>query len=357
MAETTIGTPYPDLVADLLAYLLADEVVGVKTAIPGPDLPWLPWYAADFYGDPDVEAMDDRRQNWYRRLLDKSWQQKTPCFLPYDMVKLAAYCRCTPLELKADGQIVLDKFKPTEDGAFLYNRRMLKEYLAKAIPYSKQVSAGRGHGKGRGQASPLPNRLASPLPTPQGEGIPTPNQNQNQKNLKPEREITPDESLSGRDDLEEKLFALVKALPKGGKFASMTRVPHEVLEAIWQAIRDEALSKQTTELEAYVHILRRTAIYAGYVCQWDKSEARFSSNPVEWFGGSHYNDHESTWERITDGKATGPVAVTTGNRIPAGIARTRNNHSAALAAIQFDRETRSDHRSDDAPSGNDESNA
>jgi hypothetical protein len=168
--------PVPDVYADRDAERIAERCEGVIALLDDsaalaslPELPWtqlawLPWYPADFYGNGMVAAMSDKQELWYRRLLDRSWQMACPCFLPSDPAFLANLCRCTPLDLQADGAVVLDRFQRTGDGKYLYHPRMFREYL-KVLPgyLGKKIGAQKTNQKRREkkQQERSASRLAS----------------------------------------------------------------------------------------------------------------------------------------------------------------------------------------------------
>jgi hypothetical protein len=154
------ATDLDTVIATVLGTVKAGQVLPRAVVLPhgasGNQLSWLPWYMTDFYGNAMVEAMSDRQQNRYRRLLDKSWQLDPACFLPADLDLLASMCRCTPLDFQQDKAVILARFKCTEDGAHYYNVRLLREYLAAIAPYMKRLWAAENTNRQRKRAPVVP---------------------------------------------------------------------------------------------------------------------------------------------------------------------------------------------------------
>jgi hypothetical protein len=300
-----------DQIAHLLADLKAGKPVAIETAIPGASLHYLPWFPSDFYGNPVVEALSDRAQNWYRRLLDKSWQMPEPCFLPNDLTLLAGMCRCTPLDLQGEGVFVLAKFSKTEDGKYLFNRRMLKEYLECAIPYMKQVEAGRETARKRWSKDKSPS--SSPISVATSQADTNQNHNQNYKELKPsptpplrtEYEFTP--SAAAR-------FVTVE-LGLGGD---------RLLATISDVIRAES---ERLPIDPKDVAETMVAVYRKYQ-ESPRGKSKFACKASTFFGEGIWKQNPTLWELIDGTHGT--------NGTNAADERKARNRKAILAGMGLD---------------------
>jgi len=94
--------------------------------------PWYPWYPRDFNQDEKVKCLSDDAELLYRRALDVMWQANT-CQLPSNCLRLAnALARGWTIERfqKAWEEIQnpgCELFKTTDDGNFIYSKRLLSE--------------------------------------------------------------------------------------------------------------------------------------------------------------------------------------------------------------------------------------
>jgi hypothetical protein len=276
---------YGEQLGQLLADLAVGNKVPVPKAIAGPQLPYLPLYPSDFYGNPIVDAMTDRQQNWYRRLLDKSWQMSEPCFIPKDMNLIAGLCRCTPLDLQGEGGIVLDRFTETTDGKHLFNYRLLKEYILARIPYDARVQAGKQTAqKKKAGKSPTSSPTNSPDSSP--DSSPSSklddNQNQNQNHVNTEREIAFE-----LEDADEKVRAIFREHPANKHIRERIEIPREQADAILQALA----------VDGFDLVLAGTRNLADAVAHWPKSEHRFMPNPVKFYREGEYRKDPAIWDR------------------------------------------------------------
>lgn len=94
--------------------------------------PWYPWYPKDFVVDEKVQALSPLAELLYRRALDVMWQANT-CQLPNNSQKLANQIgkglsqqqfESAWSEIQFEG---FELFKTTEDGLWIYSKRLLIE--------------------------------------------------------------------------------------------------------------------------------------------------------------------------------------------------------------------------------------
>lgn len=279
-----------DQIAHLLADLKAGKAVAIETAIPGASLPYLPWFPSDFYGNPVVEALSDRAQNWYRRLLDKSWQMPEPCFLPNDFSLLAGMCRCTPLDLQGEGAFVLAKFQKTTDGKYLFNRRMLKEYLECAIPYMKQVEAGRETARKRWGKDKSPN--SSPISHPTSQANANQNHNHNQK-----EEPSPTPPLHVEYEMTPGAAARYVIIELGLAGDRLLQLIADVIEAEGKKFPIDPKDIAETMVSVYRQ-------YQGSA----RGQSRFACKPSTFFAEGIWKQNPKLWEQTDGANLKGPDA-------------------------------------------------
>lgn len=115
--------------------------------------PWYKRYPTDFMGDPYVQAMTAEQYGWFSAMLDASWIHSPIGRLPNDFGLICKMIgRCDEIYFRANAQIVLDRFKTSEDGKWLYHPRM-KEQADKFT----QVSENKSHPGKAGRKKKQPN--------------------------------------------------------------------------------------------------------------------------------------------------------------------------------------------------------
>ena len=110
--------------------------------------PYLLLYVNDLLGSHYVDLMDMEQFGWYMRLLVRSWQWDTPCYLPNDMAVLRSILRIGRREkeiavFQERFQIVYERFSVTEDGTQIYHPKLVAQYEELKAKHEKQVEGGR----------------------------------------------------------------------------------------------------------------------------------------------------------------------------------------------------------------------
>ena len=150
-------------------------------------LPWMPFFGSDFYGDSKVQAMTDRQEAWYIRLLWEQWKHGTICTLEQSVRKVASPAMGTKAEEWGDFyQWVTEGYKghdalfPSVDEYRGQNPRLeelRQEQIAKHESYQKRGRSG-------GLATAQTQQGSSLDPSPTNSSTPSSalqRQNQNQK--------------------------------------------------------------------------------------------------------------------------------------------------------------------------------
>jgi uncharacterized protein YdaU (DUF1376 family) len=128
-------------------------------------------WAGDFLADNYVDAMTAEQVGWYCLLLFRSWINTPQGYLPNNKQLLSKWCRfASPMTFEFEAKIVLDLFKETEDGKFIYHPKLVEQVGKFADVSEKRKVAGAKGGKVATQKAPVDNRanavaIAKQLPT------------------------------------------------------------------------------------------------------------------------------------------------------------------------------------------------
>ena len=108
--------------------------------------PAFRFYPADFWGSPDVQAMDLSEVGAYLSLLSVAWQNERHGFLQDDDAKLRRWARMTPEQWQQSRDLLLSKF-PTVENGWRFNPRMVAEAEKQAtFSDSQRVKANKRWG-------------------------------------------------------------------------------------------------------------------------------------------------------------------------------------------------------------------
>lgn len=341
-----MGPRSPKEIDELVAELHAKHYASVTEAWDGPQLHYMPWYVADFNGNGIVGAMTDRQELWYRRLLERSWQMPQPCFLPNDLGFLAQLCRCTPLDLQADGLIVLARFQTTADKKHIFHPRLLREYLPLAKKYLKQSAAGKKTA-GRNKSGQLSTQLSTALPTPEAGH----NQNHNHVEI-------PTYSAPAEDDVTVRLehFSPDDHIPKLLQTHPRPERGHAFQVAYMETIEGEVRTARRTRSAVASEIQQRARLYRE---MWERGQISKKNlyGLTNWLAKGIWKQEPEVW---SDGavEQTGSETRPRTFAATAGAARTSNNLAAAARVIQRTesaRQAQQDRGGPGAPLGADES--
>jgi uncharacterized protein YdaU (DUF1376 family) len=110
--------------------------------------PYLLLYVNDLLGSHYVDLMDMEQFGWYMRLLVRSWQWDTPCYLPNDMAVLRSILRVgrRQKEIEAFNErfpIVFERFSVTDDGQSIFHPKLVEQYNDLQAKFEKQSEGGR----------------------------------------------------------------------------------------------------------------------------------------------------------------------------------------------------------------------
>lgn len=126
--------------------------------------PWYKRYAADFVSDPYVQAMTAEQYGWFSAALDLMWIHTPQGYLPNDKQLLCKMIgRCTEEHFIEHCDIVLNRFKVTDDGIWLYHPHMLEQASDVTELSEKRAEAGKRGGKKNARSNC--KAIAKQLPT------------------------------------------------------------------------------------------------------------------------------------------------------------------------------------------------
>lgn len=268
----------------------------IATALGGEKLKYYPRYPGRFMGSNWVDAFDNDQYAWYNRLLDRSWEADQPCFLPNDLNLLAAWAKCNPLDLQAKGAYVLDRFRKTEDGKYIFNAVLLAFYLDSLARYRKTVARSKAANDARWNSNKgLPKEsLKNPARTPQG--LP--------KDSQPEPP-PPIRKTGERHDAPTLATMLLRKLSVAGGMSLLTAVS----ESIKLVAEDQGISLT----EAAQQLFQKAQLF--------EATANKACSLLMWFQEGRYNHEPKTWEK-------GHVERPRGQQVGAALQRQQRNRQA-----------------------------
>jgi len=131
--------------------------------------PYLLLYVNDLLGSHYVDLMDMEQFGWYMRLLVRSWQWDTPCYLPNDMAVLRSILRIGRRQKEIEVfeerfKIVYERFSVTDDGKHIYHPKLVEQYEELQTKHDRLAEAGLKGGLNSGKA-----RLKQPDSYPESE--------------------------------------------------------------------------------------------------------------------------------------------------------------------------------------------
>ncbi len=115
--------------------------------------PAFRFFPADFWGSPDVQAMELHEVGAYLALLSTAWQAERHGYLPDDESRLRRWARMTMDPWRESRDCLLRKFPVVEDG-WRANPRMVEEAERQSDYSASQKSKAE---KRWGKAAALPN--------------------------------------------------------------------------------------------------------------------------------------------------------------------------------------------------------
>jgi len=121
--------------------------------------PYLLLYVNDLLGSHYVDLMDMEQFGWYMRLLVRSWQWDTPCYLPNDMSVIRSILRIGRRQKEVEVfqerfQIVYERFSISEDGKSIYHPKLVEQYEELKAKHAKLAEAGLRGGLSNGKGRP-----------------------------------------------------------------------------------------------------------------------------------------------------------------------------------------------------------
>jgi uncharacterized protein YdaU (DUF1376 family) len=106
--------------------------------------PWYKRYAADFVSDPYVQAMTAEQYGWFSAMLDMAWIHTPQGYMPNAIDLLCRMVgRCDEMHFAKHSKIVLDRFKVTPDGLFLYHPKMIEQVEKLSQVSEKRSEVGK----------------------------------------------------------------------------------------------------------------------------------------------------------------------------------------------------------------------
>lgn len=106
--------------------------------------PWYKRYAADFVSDPYVQAMTAEQYGWFSAMLDMAWIHTPQGYMPNAIDLLCRMVgRCDEMHFAKHSKIVLDRFKVTPDGLFLYHPKMVEQVERLSQVSEKRSEVGK----------------------------------------------------------------------------------------------------------------------------------------------------------------------------------------------------------------------
>ncbi len=105
----------------------------------------MPWFEGDFCGSFNVRKMKPLARLMYRALLAQGWHSDRPPYLPNNEEDLALMADTPSPEAWAEHRdSILQRFKRTDDGQWLYHPKLLREYDRALTEHLRKVQGGRG---------------------------------------------------------------------------------------------------------------------------------------------------------------------------------------------------------------------
>jgi uncharacterized protein YdaU (DUF1376 family) len=176
--------------------------------------PWYKRYASDFVSDPYVQAMTAEQYGWFSAMLDVSWIHTPIGRLPNDLSLICKMIgRCDEMYFVQHSKIVVDRFKVSEDGKWLYHPRMM-EQASRLV----EVSENKSHPGKAGRKKKEIKQKSDDLKDEIKQGG--------------ESDSEPDNPLRG----DEQIFKIAKSYPSLSQIRDETEVPQHVSIAIKGAI-------------------------------------------------------------------------------------------------------------------------
>jgi len=136
------------------------------------DLPWFPFYAADFITDPRVQDLSLEARGLYITCLAWQWTRNYP--LPLDLAKLARVVGCDREEVERLWPDLVGLFMETGSGWQDMNLEAIRQEAI--LSHERRVAAGRAGGRRSGEERRKRSRsIASSNAEPMLQAMPKPN--------------------------------------------------------------------------------------------------------------------------------------------------------------------------------------
>lgn len=277
--------------------------------------PWFKLWAGDFLSDNYVEAMTAEQVGWYCLLLIRSWNHTPRGYLPNEKQLLRVWCRCaSDLLWENEAPLVLERFKTTEDGLFIFHPKLLKQ-VAKVVETSeKRADAGRIGGIKSGETRRSKREA---------------NASKNGSNCRQ----TQTQTLLGvytapPIDSDLQVEGIGHLHPANAHLPAATPLTPEQAEVVIEAIiRD-----------GYELVWTGTKNYREEWDRWPASEKKLRRNFLEFYRKSEYRIPPEQWRRDEQPRNGNGNGSNGARSTSAHTVRTLTNLSAAERAIQRERE-------------------
>lgn len=118
--------------------------------------PYFRFNVSDYLSSMWVQRMTAEQRGWYIMLLCRCWDSDN-CMLPNDD-HMHVYAGADPKRFAKHGWIVIQRFNTTEDGKYLFNKRLMDEYeeiLAHRMNLSEKGREAVSRRKDRQALNPL----------------------------------------------------------------------------------------------------------------------------------------------------------------------------------------------------------
>lgn len=127
--------------------------------------PAFQFYPRDFLGDPAVMVMSTEEVGAYWLILCSAWHSDRPGYVPNDHDLLRKMARLDTRGWKRCCSAVLRALKTTDDGEWLFSKRMVEEQQKQLIRRHQASEAGSRSAKARAQrkANEKPTTVERPL--------------------------------------------------------------------------------------------------------------------------------------------------------------------------------------------------
>ena len=274
--------------------------------------PAFRFFPADFWGSPDVQAMELHEVGAYLSLLSVAWQSERHGFLKDDDKLLRRWARMSLEQWEESRDILLKKFPVVEDG-WRSNPRMVDEAAKQSTyaesqkrkadlrwgnvkPEQSQDDAGASSGASKSDAGAIPSVSVSVSveKTTTGEGaqaqvVNSGGDGEQGSLLGPSLVRT---EVLAEDEIEEIRLAYPrKKKPEDARKA--IRAAHAKLVAGKVTLADGNKVPRMSSVNAKGYLLERTKLFAASLD--GRKEERYISYPASWFNAGSYTENEGSW--------------------------------------------------------------